>query len=84
MKKVLCSLLISGLGILAVGCGNQQLVDTQYTYNKAIIGFPDGRVKEVEVKKWNDYDDTSIQIISEEGEVYLTDLKNVVLLKESR
>ena len=66
MKKVLCSLLISSLGILAVGCGNQQLVDTQYTYNKAIIGFPDGSVKEVEVKKWNDYDDTSIQIISEE------------------
>ena len=84
MKKVLCSLLISGLGILAVGCGNQQLVDTQYTYNKAIIGFPDGSVKEVEVKKWNDYDDTSIQIISEEGEVYLTDLKNVVLLKEGK
>ena len=81
MKKVLCSLLIGGLGILVVGCGNQQLLDTQYTYNKAIIGFPDGSVKEVEVKKWNDYDDdTSIQIISEEGEVYLTDLKNVVLL----
>ena len=84
MKRVLCSLLISGLGILAVGCGNQQLLDTQYTYNKAIIGFPDGSVKEVEVKKWNDYDDTSIQIISEEGEVYLTDLKNVVLLKEGK
>lgn len=85
MKKVLCSLLISGLGILVVGCGNQQLLDTQYTYNKAIIGFPDGSVKEVEVKKWNDYDDdTSIQIISEEGEVYLTDLKNVVLLKEGK
>ena len=84
MKRVLCSLLISGLGILAVGCGNQQLLDTQYTYNKAIIGFPDGSVKEVEVKKWNDYDDTSIQIISEEGEIYLTDLKNVVLLKEGK
>ena len=56
MKKVLCSLLIGGLGILAVGCGNQQLLDTEYTYNKAIIGFPDGSVKEVEVKKWNDYD----------------------------
>ena len=85
MKKVLCSLLIGGLGILVVGCGNQQLLDTQYTYNKAIIGFPVGRVKEVEVKKWNDYDDdTSIQIISEEGEIYLTDLKNVVLLKEGK
>lgn len=51
MKKVLCGLLISGLGVLAVGCGNQQLLDTEYTYNKTIIGFPDGSVKEVEVKK---------------------------------
>lgn len=84
MKKVLCSLLIGGLGILAVGCGNQQLIDTQYTYNKAIIGFPDGSTKEVKVKKWNDYDDASIQIIDKEGNVYLTDLKNVVLLKEGK
>lgn len=84
MKKVLCSLLIGGLGILAVGCGNQQLIDTQYTYNKAIIGFPDGSTKKVEVKKWNDYDDSSIQIIDKEGNVYLTDLKNVVLLKEGK
>ena len=82
MKKVLCGLLIGGLGVLAVGCGNQQLLDTEYTYNKAIIGFPDGSVKEVEVKKWNDYDDSSIQIIGKDGKVYLTDLKNVVLLKE--
>ena len=84
MKKVLCGLLISSLGVLAVGCGNQQLLDTEYTYNKAIIGFPNGSCKEVEVKKWNDDDDTSIQIIGKDGKVYLTDLKNVVLLKESR
>ena len=84
MKKVLCSLLIGGLGILVVGCGNQQLLDTEYTYNKDIIGFTDGSVKEITKKKWNGYDDTSVLTIGKDGEVYLTDLKNVVLLKESR
>lgn len=34
----------------------------------------------VEVKKWSDYDDTSVQIETKDGQVYLTDFKNVVLI----
>ena len=37
---------------------------------------------EVDIESWKDYDDTSIQVKSTDGKVYLTDLKNVLLISE--
>ena len=77
-KYVLGILLIS---ILLVGCGNRQAFDTTWDYNKAIITIGD-EIIEVEVSSWKDYDDTSIQIKAKDGKTYLTDIKNVVMIKE--
>ena len=77
-KYVLGILLIS---ILLVGCGNRQVFDTTWDYNKAIITIGD-EIIEVEVSSWKDYDDTSIQIKAKDGKTYLTDIKNVVMIKE--
>jgi len=77
-KKLMILLLITGF--IFTGC-NRQIIDTSWNFNKAkiIIGT---EVIEVDVKQWKDYEDTTIQIISEDGKVYLTDLKNVILIKE--
>lgn len=68
------------LAALLTGC-NKQLLDTNYSFNRAKIIIGD-EVIEVKVKSWNDYDDTSIQITDENGTVYLTDIKNVILINK--
>lgn len=79
MKKGLLILMLTGTLILA-GCGNRQLIDTKWTFSKAKIVIGNETI-EVNVKSWRDYDnDTSIQVIAEDGTVYLTDKKNVLLI----
>lgn len=80
MKRfVLTTVLALSLTVLITGCGNRAVFDTQWTFKKAKIFIGD-EVIEVEVKKWSDYDDTSVQIVAKDGQVYLTDIKNVVLM----
>lgn len=77
MKKA--ALIIFSIAILTTGCGNVDIIDTNYTYNAAII---EG-VGEVNVKQWRDYDNSdSIQIISTDGKVYYTHLSNVILINK--
>lgn len=79
MKKGLAMLLLAGT-ILLAGCGNRQLIDTKWTFTKAKIVIGNESI-EVDVKSWRDYDnDTSIQVIAQDGTVYLTDKKNVLLI----
>ena len=70
------------LALFLCGCiGNNQIIDTTYTYKKAIVKMPDGEVKEIEVRSWSDYDESdAISIIAENGERIYTHLNNVVLI----
>ena len=63
------------------GCGNRQLIDTKWTFKKAKITIGNEMI-EVNVKSWKDYDngDTSVQVVADDGTVYLTDKKNVLLI----
>lgn len=63
---------------LLTGC-NAQIIDTNYTFNKAII---EG-VGEVDVRTWCDYEDSdAVQITATDGTVYLTHYSNVILIKK--
>lgn len=80
MKKVF--LLFLSMMVLT-GCGNKDLFDTNYTYNKAVINLQNGETIEVDIKQWTDYDDgEQIQIIAKDGTVYLTSSYNCTLIKE--
>lgn len=74
------AIVLTGIIMLA-GCGNRQLIDTKWNFNRAKISIGN-EVIEVEVKSWLDYEggDTSIQIVATDGTVYLTDKKNVLLI----
>lgn len=67
---------------MLTGCGNYDLFDTNYTYNKAIIKLPDSTVVNVDIKQWKDYDGEQIQIISTDGTVYLTNSFNCTIIND--
>ena len=79
------------LALLLCGCiGNKQIIDTTYTYKKAIVKMPDGEAKEIELSSWADYENSwadyensnAISIIGKNGEHIYTHLNNVVLIGE--
>ena len=82
-KKYLLPLLPL-LALHLCGCiGNKQIVDTTYTYKKAIVKMPDGESKEIELSSWADYADSDgISIVGKNGERIYTHLNNVVLIGE--
>lgn len=79
MKRKLLALatLITGT-LMFTGC-NKQIIDTNYTYNYAIIGVGDTTITVV-VDKWKDYAGEQLQIIDTYGNVYLTSAENCVLM----
>lgn len=78
-KKLILGLLLTST--LLVGCGNRQVFDASWKFDKAIILIGDERI-EVEIDSWKDYDDTTVQIKAKDGKVYLTDIKNVLMIRE--
>lgn len=54
MKKLIILVVLTM--VMLTGCGNYDLFDTNYTYNKAIIKLPDSTVVNVDIKQWKDYD----------------------------
>lgn len=81
MKKGLILGLLLTSSLLLVGCGNRQVFDTSWTFEKAIIVIGDEKI-EVDVDSWKDYEDTTVQIKTKDGKVYLTDIKNVLMVSE--
>ena len=80
MKKKLVIAALIATSTLMVGC-NKQIIDTTWKIDRAIIVIGNEKI-EVEVESWNDYTDTTVQIKDKNGKVYLTDIKNVLMMKE--
>lgn len=83
MKKILATLMIVLLmAITLSGCGNKQIFDTTYTFNKAIISLPNGDIVEGEVEMWTDYDDGDQIQVKIDGVTYLVHSSDIVLIRE--
>ena len=67
---------------LVSGCGNMDMCDTNYTYHRAIVKWPDGSVKEIEVKQWLDYEGEQVQLLGGDGKIYLVSMNNAVLIRD--
>ena len=85
MKNKLKLILLSSLSILLigtlVGCGNKTLIDTTYTFDKAIIKLQNGEIIEGNVQNWCDYEGDQIQV-NINGTTYLVHSSNVTLISE--
>ena len=81
MKKIITAIILFCLLSALAGCGNRDVFDTVYTYNYALVEMPGGEVKKINIKKWSDYEGDQIQIIAEDGTVYLVHSSNCVLVR---
>lgn len=85
MKKVTVIIMLLAMMCIILltmdGCGNRQILDITYTYDKAILSLPNGEVIEGEVDSWRDYDGDSIQVVID-GNTYYTHIINVVMISE--
>ena len=83
MKKILVvAFVLMMTATMLFGCGNKQIFDTTYSFNKAIISLPNGQVIDGKVDNWTDYDDGDQIQVKIDGVVYLVHSSNVVLIKE--
>lgn len=86
MKKLIIGLAIIGLTIigivLRIACsGNMDMIDMNYTYDTALVRWPDGSMKEIKIKQWYSYvDKEQIQIIDHDGNIYVINSVNAVLI----
>lgn len=81
MKKVLMLLVALTTAISLTAC-NRQIVDTTWSYERAILYLPDGTVVDGEVESWTDYEDGDQIQIKIDGTIYLVHSMNVVLISE--
>lgn len=65
------------------GCdsSNYDMWDSNYTFTHAVI-FEENKTTIVPIKQWSDYEGEQIQIITEEGNVFLTSAFNTKLFNE--
>lgn len=83
MKKILVTIMITLLVATTLfGCGNKQIFDTTYKFDRAIISLPNGDIVEGEVDGWTDYEDGDQIQVKINGVTYLVHSSDVVLIKE--
>lgn len=84
MKKIAILLVVLAmLMVCLTGCGNYNLLDASWEFNRALIELPGGEVIDVQVDSWSDADDgEQLTIKASDGQVYLVSANNCVLTKE--
>ena len=82
MKRIIyiCLMLVILVAMLC-GC-NKQLIDTTYTFDRAVISLPNGNVIEGEVQSWKDFDDGDQIQVKINGKTYLVHSSQIVMIAE--
>ena len=79
-KRLLVAGMVAVMGIGLTGC-NKQIIDTTYSYERAILSLPNGEVIEGKISSWKDYEGEQIQV-KINGKQYLVHSSNIVLISE--
>lgn len=83
MKKILVAIIMLTLMVTTLSsCGNKQVFDTTYKFDKAIISLPNGEIVEGNIDSWTDYEDGDQIQVKINGVTYLVHSSDVVLIKE--
>lgn len=83
MKRIFAFIfaLIALLCCLTLASCNYDIIDTQFSYDTAIISFSNGEKLTLQISKWRDYEDgEQLQITDIEGNVWLVSSYNCVLV----
>lgn len=82
MKKIGAFLLAIALCASLAACGNRQILDTTYTYDRAIISLPNGEVVDGKIQSWRDYEDGDQIQVTVDGKTYLVHSTNIALIND--
>lgn len=78
--KMRITLLVVLMVFMMAGCNKQ--IDTVYSYERAIIYFPNGEILEGEVQSWTDFEDGDQIQVKIDDKTYLVHSTNIVLISE--
>lgn len=81
-KKFIIMALAASICLTLGGCGNRQLFDTTYTFDRAIVHLADGTVVNGKCQSWNDWTDSDMIQVQIDGDTYYIHGSNVSLIKE--
>ena len=84
MKKLLLIALVLVM-VLTMFCGsawNKQWFDLTYSFNKAVLRMPNGKIVSGNVQSWTDYEDGDQIQVKIDGVTYLAHSSNIVLISE--
>lgn len=79
-KRILLPLLLIIVLLALTACGNKDIFDTVYTFDRAIIKLPNGEIVEGKVDSWRDYEDADQLQITIGGKIYLVHSSDAVLI----
>lgn len=82
MKKKVILAIVTLTTIMSLTACNQQIIDTTYTYDRAILSLPNGEVIEGKVTSWKDFEDGDQIQVKIDGKSYLVHSSNIVLIAE--
>lgn len=81
MKKLALFILLAVGAALLSGC-NYNIIDTKFSFDRAIIRQPDGEVVELRVKSWSDSDGEQLTITATDGKVYLVSANYCMMIDD--
>ena len=75
-------MIVSLMSMICLSSCNKTIVDTTYTFDKAIIHLGEEYIT-IKVKSWTYYQDgDQIQVTADDGTIYLVHSSNITLIKE--
>lgn len=82
LKISVLVIMIIVMMFILTGC-NQTIIDTNYTFDRAIVVLNDSTKMEIQIKEWTDYSDgEQLQIKGKDGKTYLVSSFNTILIKD--
>lgn len=81
-KRIVLVLLLVAMCFGLCACGNKDMWDTVYTYDRAIVALADGSIVTGRVQNWTDYEDGDQIQVKIDGKTYLVHAMNVTLIAE--
>lgn len=81
MEKFFVIILVIVTCFSIVVC-NKQPLDTTYSFDKAVLVLPNGKVVEGKVQSWADFEDGDQIQVKIDGKSYLVHSSNIILISE--
>lgn len=82
MKKRLIAMVAALVLCFALTGCNKQVVDTTFSFDRAIISLPNGEVITGKVQSWKDYEDGDQIQVKIHGVTYLVHSSNAALISD--